>query len=261
MPATVRSTSIIILLVLSLAPATLAQEDLEFETILVPVHMSRPIPGALGTEWLTRLTAYIAAEGHFVISHGRPECRGPACPGPLKGLEGPGTYSIHTSADVGMPGMLLYIRRGTRDQVWFNLAIEERDSGRLPTSIPLVYEEDLFSAPFMMPGISVAPTSRLMLRVYDVRRGPEDEATIRIWSEQTGELIGELRTFLILPVPWEQPHFPRYDQIDLLSEVPGIATEESIRVEVIPDGDEGRFWAFVSVTDNVTNEFFVVTPR
>lgn len=121
--------------------------------------------------------------------------------------------------------------------------------------------------------IPVDPAFRLTLRVYDLDAASEGRVLVRAWSTNTSvrSPLRPVSTFRARcahrgtrisadPVLDTDRRFEfAYAQI---ADIAGLApSTERIRLEIVPLTSGSRFWAFVSVTNNIAQHVTTITPR
>jgi hypothetical protein len=145
------------------------------------------------------------------------------------------------------------------------------DQNRRPvnqgTEIPIVREKDWLAKTVDLLDIPTDPAVRQTLRVYDPEATGIASVRVTVYPfyyadvEPLAEVVIELRGGDRTPEgKWYD--FPDYAEIpDLVAAFPQIATEERLRVTVEPLTPGMRFWAFITITDNATQQVTVVSPQ
>jgi hypothetical protein len=113
---------------------------------------------------------------------------------------------------------------------------------------------------------------RQTLRVYELDGTPRS-ALVRIrlfridenrhWvSEGPDELLGEsVRMLSFTPSDDDLIEYPGYAEVTDLSTIAPLGDAERIRVEIEPDTEGLRLWAFVTVIHNETQHATVISPQ
>ena len=126
------------------------------------------------------------------------------------------------------------------------------------TEIPVVREADFRHATVHLLSIPADAISRLKFRLYEMDL-PLSDFAIRVYDQSSGELLKTYRTSLVAPAPelliWFQPAYAEIDDFG------PVGSASRIRVEVQPLTAGCSFWAFVSVTNNDSQEITLVTPQ
>lgn len=99
---------------------------------------------------------------------------------------------------------------------------------------------------------------RQILRIYGFDPARPGLVEVRFFAEDA-TLIATKQ--VALTNVHQDPRFPTYGEIAWLTgELPEIAAEDRVRIEIVPLTPGLRLWAFVSVTNNETQHVTVVTP-
>lgn len=236
------------------ATATVSQK------ILLPVVIERPLPGALGSLWSSRVDMYYGGSLLLPFVEGTAICHFDPC------LFGQGLPARSTYPNVPVPmisgsiGKFLYVHpaEALPDlEIYlrvFDLSQSDMNRG---TQIPVVLETAAARQPIQLLSVAIAPPFRSMLRVYDF--DPDNSHTVRVnvfLPSSDHDLLLDSR-LIQLRQPADPITYPGYAELDL-SYLADRAHE--IRVEVAPATDGLRFWAFVSTTNNQTQLVTLSTP-
>ncbi len=266
----IRSTSLLLLLI---AQVTSAQPA-GFEKVLFPIviPIAAPQPGALGSRWITDLAVLnrgdveVPMAGSFACFL----CRQPH--GLLPGV----TYEI-----VPIPpgsylgGSFLFIDSRYIDRVSFGLRVRDisRQADGFGSEIPVVHEREFRTDGVSILSVPNLPNARVTLRVYGFNPAIPGTVVVRVYEQRLSlvvnlypntpadSLISE-RTYPVTYIagnndPPESGNFPRYAQIsDLLLPATSLA-----RIDVVPITPGFRIWAFVTVTNNDTQQVTVISPH
>lgn len=230
-------------------------------TVLVPVNPGS-IAGA-GALWTTTLWATNSGDRDVQL-----DCTPAACPS----LKAHSTAALATPyADLTHPGFFegpfsgLITDSASPDQVSFSLRVT--DSITAPqsngTEIPLPRPSDFHNATIALAHVPVNAHSRSRIRLYGLANGSATVRVIGIASNQelfsaVVALNGVDPNGRINP-PGTVPYlrFPSYAELALPDSYPG--TDDAVRVEITPAGDL-KLWGLVSVTDNASQQFTIVSP-
>ena len=251
--------------------------------VLLPTYVPTPLPGAYGSQWKTTLVIHNpSTAAHFHINW---------CPGSsLQGFNGcprillgeahlapgetqtdqlprfnPGPHEL-----VPAP-RLLYITplsdpAGDPSQLGFSLrAFDVSRSGtNAGTEVPVVHEGKFRKETLHLLNVPTDPNFRLTLRLYETKLKVAD-FTIRLYDQAAGTLAGQRDVQLSFRSAhhWASMFEPPYLEIgDLTAVIPaGTARPSALRIEVQPRSEGSEFWAFVSITNNVTQHLTLVTPQ
>jgi hypothetical protein len=235
--------------------------DPGYEAILLPIY-SPPISGAFGSEFITEVTAANRSEVGVSILGIDESCfiTSPPSPGPFvpRTIEaGVGrTREISTNCS-DWPARLLYLRSGETDRASFNIRVHDtsRNASSHGTSIPVVRQSDFTTKPIVLPGVPYDPRFRVTLRVYALEGG------VVLVS------VNDLSTPLQLQ-PGSNAFEPAYGQMTIPN--PAVALPGTFTISIVPPSspvgpppglpNTYRYWAFITVTNNDTQEITTITP-
>jgi hypothetical protein len=253
--------------------AASAQER-TFTRFLLPFYVTNinPTPGAYGSRWgVETWLHYGGSEDAFMVP--RPLCPGITC---MDGwLLEPGRAPLPFRADQFLPlEPAIFIHVDSRYAPFVKFSSRIRDLSRMTesagTSVPVVREDQFSATPLVLLNVSVDPAFRNMLRIYalpevaspavEVRyfRHPEADApnlnvvllrSERVSLRTTPGVIGE-----------DFPLYPSMAERGNLQDLAEFAGHNAVWIEIVPVTPGLRFWAFVSVTNNTTQEVTIIAP-
>ena len=245
-----------------IAPDAPYSADL-FERVLIPVIYNGS--GQQGSQWQTDV--YMMNGNRYDI---------PFLRGPVSQLEREHVAKV----DVQAPnGYVLYPAKGTTDDLSMNVLVRDlsRQSQSLGTELPAVRERDFEDRRILLLNIPSDNRFRLTLRAYALDRlqGSLDTLNYWIYDLQTGAQVA-FGIARLLPPPCTGgssdpfvPCTPDETQpwsvsVDLMSQHPEIVNKGPLRLSISPlrpDIETGRFWAFLTVTNNETQHVTAITPN
>lgn len=251
----------------------------DYDPILIPVFFFGS--GAHGSQWVTsvELNAIHGVVMPTAILSGSPQCPKPCGCALISVVLGPRPTTVCEQLLVDyLRGIYLYVPKGV-DRAALHISARVRDLSRQAesagTEIPVVRPSDLRDGPIMLLDVPTAGRFRAALRVYDVAK-TRDNVTIRIYDANAlkrGDRTPLVETVLTMPVlpplVASNPSFPLQPPSavvigDLVAAFPKLAAVNAVSIEVrgqpMPT-DPKRYWAFVSITNNVTQEVTVVSPQ
>jgi hypothetical protein len=175
-------------------------------------------------------------------------------------------------------GLLLWVPRTVeKNSVHTSLRVTDRshEDDRAGAQIPLVWERDLYSDPFVLLDVRTDPRYRASLRLYDAFQY-DTEFLLRFFDMEefrngTGEVLFETRV-RVQPAPAPPGRFPLRPAFLLIGNIvaqwPQLAAAESLAIEVTgtslpisPPQYDRRFYALTTITNNTTHEVTIVSPR
>ena len=166
-------------------------------------------------------------------------------------------------------GAIVYVPNPLVDSTTMSLRTRDisENAESWGTELPILSYAD-FGEIHKLIDIPTDARYRVMLRIYSWDMAPQD-VHVRIYDPAQAQPI---RTFdvklegMVSIVPVDFPHDPAYAQLDLLTPEIRAATP-AIRVEVENDHSAvvspppPAIWAFVSITNNETQQVTTITPR
>jgi len=232
----------------------------DYERVLLPMAIIDVVPGANGSRWTTAAWAWNASSEFLDISGNFPTALGPSpvLPAPPLHLVPGGSESVVIVQQGG--GALLRIPRWPGRTLTFNTRVVDisRQASTLGTELPVVRESAFAPSQFLL-NVPGDPRFRAMLRVYTLD-GP---ARVNVRADVLAALtpildppiFGPLLDVkLDLPAPADNLS-PGYAQLPIASfGVP-------LQMTITSDDPSQKIWAFVSITNNETQQVTLVTPQ
>jgi len=162
----------------------------------------------------------------------------------------------------GAIGLFLYPPREVSAQISFDLRLVDRARLGSGTSLPVVRESALRRGKLTMLNVP-ADTVRVRkrLRIYSSYSA---ELIVRVYDLDTGRQLAERQLFKALPTDPTGPPLLAATIDDDVFPNAAAAGATRLRVEVEqtpPPPGTSAFWAFISVTDNATQQVTVITPQ
>ncbi len=233
---------------------------------LAPV-LTLDTPGAYGSVWRAELAIVNSGDAPTSISPFNQDCP-VLCP-PAYYL-----YPHRTELDPPVdraspgetPGRILEVGDvGTTVSFHLRLYDTSRTALRLGTEIPVVPSTAFTSGPIQLPDIPIVAGYRYMLRVYSMDQAHPGTANVRAFApvptptEAPDVVITAFDLPLTPALSWLEPSYAQFSSI---REVLGEAGAPTIRLEITQkDANGAPLWAFVTVTNDDTQEFFIVVPQ
>lgn len=243
-----------------------------WEKVLLPIYLDGAIGGSNGSRWQTDL--WIRNNGEEPTELAPWPCPdGGTCPAVV-----PLTYALAAGATLhnvppffrppsANPSRMLFVRRNQAENVSFNLRVADLSRATLNagTELPVVRGDEFETRPVNLLNVPYDPPRfRMHLRIYDVAltqarfrvtlyaqaagATTQVEHSVEL-TASTGE-TGEFRT---------QAAFAEYNfaELELLDK----DWPKAFRVEITPLTPGSRFYPLLSVTNNDTQLFTLVTPQ
>ncbi|HYH10144.1 MAG TPA: hypothetical protein VEK11_24060 [Thermoanaerobaculia bacterium] len=230
-----------------------APDDSLFEPILLPLLFNTK--GANGSDWRSELAAFNPNPWPIESYNDLGTIVSPCIEGPCGERLGPHEFMKLDGGNFPR-GHVLLVPRNDADDISISLRV--RDVSRVAegfgTEIPVVREHDLFrNAHITLLDVPVDPTYRAKVRIYGLGDAATS-ATLTIVHEQ-GARDTVTRTLERTCSGNQCAGTPAYAELDL----PAGAAGERVDVLVaLPEDVAG--WAFVSVTNNETQQVTTVLP-
>jgi hypothetical protein len=225
-----------------------------FDTILLPIF-SPAVSGSFGSLFVTHFTIWnIAGADIPVFAFAPPPCQLGICPPQtplllfLKAREGAPVFAFQFDGD---PGHLLYIPKGSFDRLAASLRVSDvtRSSQSFGTRIPIVPDHEFRSDFLALLDVPASALFRDTLRIYSL--DPQTSVHIRVIRFDSTHIVAEFDADLRDPIDMFHPGY---------AGLSGFPVEDHARIEIEPRGGK-RIWAFVSVTNNDTQQITIVAPH
>lgn len=234
---------------------------------LVPIT-AHEVPGAHGSLWSSELTVLnpfsetLQLRGRFCEENELSLC--------VATVDAPFDVSTNVSLfpSTGNEGAFLYAPRFASFEFAKQLRVRDvaHDEDNFGSEVPVVDVETDFAFTQRLLDVPTDPRYRALLRIY----GPDDAAirvAVNVYSPAGGEAI-EQREFVLngKATATEFPFSPSYLAVDPITDVVRASGHARVRVDVLvvafPDPPPpSTLWAFISITNNTTNQFTVITPQ
>lgn len=233
------------------------------QEILIPLVIDGSVSGGYGSEWITELTVYNGSDESviYVPSSCASFVSARFCIAPQSLLPKRSSKLNHLRKELPGPGVILNILSGPADALEFNLRVADvsRSQENLGTEIPVVRARDVRTVVTNLLAVPTREEFRGLLRIYDFDGRPESHFRIRFFDAADENLVAE--TELVTHGYSSFPHpdvisSPGYAEM----RIPATPGGEG-RIEISPLTHGSRFWAFASVTNNITQMITLVTPQ
>ena len=226
-----------------------------FETILLPLYMP-PVRGAFGSEFQTIVTAAAKTDRSNPVVVGIDmTCLPISPPGTamdqieLKSFFEPEELPVRCST---WPARMLFVSKETSENTTFNVRVLDvtRNAQSHGTEIPVVRSADMKNEPVVLVNVPIDARFRNTLRIYSPSQAAIPiRITIgnieRIVTLQAGRMVAE-------------PSIATLTDFPSAADVP--AGQTKVRVTIDPPVTGQAIWAFITVTNNETQEITTVTP-
>jgi hypothetical protein len=246
------------ILALSLTFATpLHASDHPFEKLLVPLIVPNPLPGAFGSQFVTRLMVHNDRDQPVRVD----QSGGSFCPilGCFNWVP-PGIHQLNAWAPPGN-GAFIWVDTAQMHHLSFQVRVQDlsRQESTWGTELPILRESDFFDDRLTLIDVPDTESFRQTLRVYEWDKTPNALVMVRFYDQESGALLREL------PVPLERfsTSATDADQAQVAfwtDDFADLRPAERLRIVIEPVTPGIRFWAFVSITHNETQHITTITP-
>ncbi|HSN69567.1 MAG TPA: IPT/TIG domain-containing protein, partial [Thermoanaerobaculia bacterium] len=236
-----------------------------FERILIPLMFDGE--GAFASRWTTELTVRNHGDAgidpwNSILRCGAAERCHPQI------SAGATLHLTPSSLGIWMHGLLFVVPREQAGDLDFQLRIHDlsRRKESFGTEIPVVREAELPRSPVTLLDVPLDEGFRRMLRIYDVSAIDGARVAMR-WRLDDGTQVGKDQQLVLgtlircvtTPCWFPEPAglaVPLFD-----ASLPPSITQDHLHVELEPLTPGSRIWAFVTVTNNETQQVTTITPQ
>lgn len=263
-----RSMMTLLLVVLAVQASADQPDSVDYMPLLVPLT-SLTVPGANGSQWTSELRIFNAAT--VPLRMPGPEAfivelpLDPAVNVPPRETEQ--VFLNHFTA--GVDGAFLYVPRALAYAPKMSLRVRDlsKNAASLGTEIPVTSLDDA-AGDITLIDIPVDPQYRATLRIYAFTEAPM-HVGVTVYPEDGDAIIQQydLELHGVIHIqPVELPPYPAYYAVDPLTSVVRASGQDRVRIEItnynaIVSPPPPKIWAFVSITNNDTQQVTAVTPR
>ena len=229
----------------ALALAALAEEV----PVLLPVHTT--VEGAHGSHFTTHFSAFNSGDQTVTLRGLRETCLLTCPPGPIETAVEPGTLTPPFDTE-GAPGQIFFVDEASLADLHFSLRARDfsREVDSAGTEIPVVRPDGWRTGEVVFPSIPPRVHFRQLLRVYALE---PMSVMVRVISNFDDTVL--LEETLALSAPAHE-FDPAYAQ---LAEFPDSSVHT--RIELLPVTPGAQYWAFMTMTNNVTQEITLASPQ
>jgi hypothetical protein len=227
-----------------------------YAPILFPIFMP-PVTGAFGSDF--RTTARVASKGEPLDLYGVDNnclLLSPVIPPEVPVPIGNTDTMLPTACSQSV-GRFFFVRPAQADDLAANLRVadisRERDSHGV--EIPVVRRDDFTYGRIMLLGVPVDPRFRNTLRIYGLPGGAQF-VTVTINGVTRGVPLTPGTTLF-------EPSYAQFTDFPTAAQLQAGQRTVTVTIDQDPRGFVGptAVWAFVSVTNNETQEITIVTPN
>lgn len=177
------------------------------------------------------------------------------------------------------PAVIVHVESGANITFGSRIRDTSRESDTAGTEIPVVREDDMSAGRISLLNIPLRARFRSTLRIYALPEVDDPQVDVRYFRMQKfGEAPQPVPRDIVL-LRSDRVSLRKYPQTDAekLNGIPGVrpsflqignfetypelAGEEGVWIEITPVTPALRFWAFVSVTNNDTQQVTIISPQ
>ena len=227
-----------------------------FDAVLLPIFVPLTA-GANGSQFFTTFSIWSIAGPDIVVfgigigCHGIVDC--PPEPNVLttilRARQGSAERFLRPTGD---PGAVIWMPKGSYERIAASLRVADnsRYQDSFGTRIPIVPGREFRSDIVVLLDVAVLGSFRDMLRVYSL--DPQTSVHVRVIRSDSPRIDQEFDLDLRDPPDVYHPGYAQFS---------GFVMEDNVRIEVESLTPGKRIWAFVSVTNNETQQITVVAPH
>ena len=227
-----------------------------FDAVLLPIFVPLTA-GANGSQFFTTFSIWSIAGPDMLVfgigigCHGAVDC----FPEPnvlttiLRARQGSAERFLRPTGD---PGAVIWMPKSSYEQIAASLRVADisRQQDSFGTRIPIVPGREFRSDIVVLLDVPVTARFRDMLRVYSL--DAQTSVRVRVIRSDSTRIDQEFDLDLRDPADVYHPAYAQFSQF---------TTEDNVRIEIEPLTTGKRIWAFVSVTNNETQQITVIAPR
>jgi hypothetical protein len=249
------------------SPRAQAGRD-DYMQVLVPLT-SLEIAGANGSRWTSELRVFNASSE--LLRMPGPETFIVELPiDPAVIVEPRTTEQVFLNRGLpGADGAFLYVPIALLGAPKFSLRVRDlsKNAASLGTDVPVIYAHEA-KGDLTIVDVPVDPKYRGTLRIYGFTDAPM-QVGVTVYPEDGDDVIQHFDLALNGIIHIENdpmPPYPAYVAIDPLTAIVRASGHERVRIEItnfnaILSPPPPPIWAFVSITNNETQQVTVVTPK
>lgn len=256
-----------LLFALVIASSLAAQTAEDYTRVLFPIVSYDDLPGANGSLWRTSLSVVnVGAEpAQLGIPHVCINCR------TARALRPNLTYAfVPIPGSEGIPGSFLFVDKDDEPNLRYGISVRDvsRQDDNLGVEIPIARERDFRTDRISLLNIPRDDRYRYHLRLYSLQSG---QVTITTYEEAgtipngegtltTDAPLGTMTATIMPPSPRDfRSSYPGFASVTDIAGLSG-THERLARLDIVP-APGVTVWAFLTITNNETQDVTVVSPQ
>ncbi|MGZ4807789.1 MAG: hypothetical protein ACXVJT_11540 [Thermoanaerobaculia bacterium] len=227
--------------------------------ILAPT-LTRSTPGAFGSIWVTEFAVVNSNTTATTLEYAR------SCPSECSAQISIPAGGYKDITDVlnsasAAPGVFLYVPTAAAPLMEFSLRVRNLSVQALTfgAEVPVVREDAAFTRPFSLLNVPIDARFRHLLRIYDFS-GQTSTVKVEYLSIPNGSVLA-VRMVPVFGESTKGPSGLSYPAFGSAQQPAEIADAERVRIRISPLDSTQKLWAFVSFTNNETQEVTNVSPQ
>ncbi|HSQ19954.1 MAG TPA: hypothetical protein VLR92_06225 [Blastocatellia bacterium] len=239
--------------------------------VLLPVYLSQPVHGAYGAIWQSEFAVHNGTlAGEYLMDVCSPVDPNEGCilvgsaDEEIKAGETktrlPSRYPAPTNGVAGAVVYFTALRTPTRDlnDLSFQLRISDvsRSTVNAGTEVPVVRETQFRTSTIHLLNVPTAPQFRVALRIFEMNLDFARFA-VRVFDHTTNAPISSTLVTTTTPPQGPERFRPGFAQIDNFAALTG----QPVRIEIEPLTRGTAAWAYISLTNNESQQITLVTPE
>lgn len=261
-------------LIATLSGTVYAQTS-DYVRIVLPTIITEPVPGAFGSQWVTRLTVVNTGATPVRVYPYYFGCMFTVCP-PTPPTPAGVTFSPVVTRDSAYNmGAFLYVERQHASDIHVALRVQDlsRQAKTWGTRIPTPSEDDFSRNPTSLLDVPTDSRFRVTLRVYaldvhsptGVRVSVFGVSDILFPQNSVPDILIAQRTVqlnvpnLVLD-PDTGDAAPAFALVTDLIDAQQAGGFPRVRVQLAPEDGSTKIWGFITVTNNETQHVTVIEP-
>lgn len=263
----------LIALLVAAAAQVAAATNPPFARVLLPLYLSKPVPGAFGSLWQSQFAMHNGSpDRSYTFQWCSPVDPNEGCILDLRDDEElvpaetqtalPGRYPAPSN---GVAGAVLYFSASgipptDGSDISFDLRVADTSRSAITagTEIPVVRERDFRTdSSIQLLNVPTDPKFRIAVRLFEMNLATANFG-VQVYDQATNKLLSSSRVTTSAPPQGFLRFTPAFVDLGDL----GIGTVTGpVRVQIVPLNSGVAFWAYVSITNNESQQITLVTPQ
>lgn len=253
-----------------------AQSAIAQVRVLLPLYIAHQTPGAFGSLWVSQFTVHNgSAGGSYIIDPCVALEPNQGCPLDLHSDEELVPNETETALPARYPlpqvpvaGAVLILSTESNsvddlpaNKLAFNLRIVDvsRSATAAGTEMPVVRESEFRTSTINLLNVPADSRFRLALRLFEMNLS-QAKFDVRIFDQATNVLVSERVVATSTGGALPRGFTPGFAELDDVASGSTAQTTQ-LRIEIEPLASGSASWAYVSITNNDSQQITLVTPQ